>query len=215
MTKVIVVCEGQTEEAFVNQVLSPGLWPRDVFVEPRLIATSRHGKGGALNPQRVLRYLRNTLRQRRDAYVTTFFDLYGLPSNFPGQPGTVSHADPLVLVAEIEAGFHEAVVQQARCRPERFLPHIQPYEFESLLFSDPTAFSATEHEWQAFAGELATARQSVASPEHLNDGPDTHPSARLRRLRPRYQKVMHGAALSVRMGIHRMRAECHHFDQMV
>ena len=40
MTEVIVVCEGQTEEAFVRRVLYPGLSPRNVFVQPRLIATS-------------------------------------------------------------------------------------------------------------------------------------------------------------------------------
>ncbi len=31
--------------------------------------------------QRILRFLRDTLRQQRDTYVTTFFDLYGLPSD--------------------------------------------------------------------------------------------------------------------------------------
>lgn len=214
MTDVIVVCEGQTEEAFVRQILYPGLSPRNVFVQPRLIVTSRQARGGALNPQRVLLYLRNTLRERRDTYVTTFFDLYGLPANFPGQPGTASQGDPLARATEIEAGFHEAVVQHTGCRPGRFLPHVQPYEFESLLFSDPVAFAAAEPEWQAFAGELVTTRQTAISPEHINDGPDTHPSARLQRLaRPRYQKVTHGAAISARIGIHRMRAECRHFDQ--
>ena len=214
MTDVIVVCEGQTEEAFVRRVLYPGLSPRSVFVQPRLIATSRQARGGALNPQRVLLYLRKTLRERRDTYVTTFFDLYGLPADFPGQPGTAVQGDPLARATEIEVRFHEAIVQHTGCRPERFLPHVQPYEFESLLFSDPTAFAAAEPEWQAFAGELAVARQAVMSPEHINDGPDTHPSARLQRLaRPRYQKVTHGTVISARIGILRMRAECRHFNE--
>lgn len=214
MTDVIVVCEGQTEEAFVRRVLYPGLSPRNVFVQPRLIATSRQAKGGALNPQRVLRHLRNTLRERPDTYVTTLFDLYGLPANFPGQPATATQGDPVARATEIEAGFHETVVRHTGCRPERFLPHVQPYEFESLLLSDPAAFAVAEPEWQAFAGELATVRQAAISPEHINDGPDTHPSARLQRLvRPRYQKVTHGTIISARIGLHRMRAECRHFDQ--
>ena len=216
MTDVIVVCEGQTEEAFMNGVLYPVLSTRNVFVEPRLIATSRHAKGGALNPQRVLRYLRNTLRERRDAYVTTFFDLYGLPSDFPGQPEKVAQTDPLDFATLVETGFHEEVVQQAGCRPERFFPHIQPYEFESLLFSDTRAFGVVESVWQKFVGELAGVRKSARSPEHVNCGPDTHPSARLERLlRPRYRKVAHGVAVSVRVGLSRMRAECRHFDQWV
>ena len=200
MTDVIVVCEGQTEEAFMKGVLYPVLSTRNVFVEPRLIATSRQAKGGALNHQRVLRYLRNTLRERRDAYVTTFFDLYGLPSDFPGQPENVAQTDPLDFATVVETGFHEEVVQQAGCRPERFFPHIQPYEFESLLFSDTRVFGVVESEWQKFVGELAGVRKS----------------ARLERLlRPRYRKVAHGVAVSVRVGLSRMRAECRHFDRWV
>ena len=214
MTDVIIVCEGQSEEVFVNQVLYPSLSPRNVFVQPRLIASSRRAKGGALNPQRVLRYLRNTLKERRDTYVTTFFDLYGLPADFPGRPTNTSQGDPLALATEVETGFHEAVVRNTGCRPERFLPHVQPYEFESLLFSDPTTFAKTEPQWQAFAGKLVAARQAAISPEHINDGSDTHPSARLQSLvRPRYQKVTHGTVISAQVGIHRMRAECRHFDQ--
>lgn len=36
----------------------------------------------------------------------------------------------------IEAAFGAAVVEVAGCRPERFLPNIQPYEFESLLLNE-------------------------------------------------------------------------------
>jgi hypothetical protein len=40
---------------------------------------------------------------------------------------------------------------------------------------------------------------------------DTHPSALLRGLRPRYEKVLHGVALIERIGLDRIRAECMHF----
>lgn len=132
MTDVIIVCEGQTEKAFVKRILYPSLFRRNVFVQPRLIASSRRAKGGALNAQRVLRYLRNVLLHRDDTFVTTFFDLYGLPADFPGQPATLTQGEPLAAAGEVEAGFSEAVVGHTGCRPERFIPHIQPYEFESL-----------------------------------------------------------------------------------
>ena len=45
MTAVIVICEGQTEEVFVNEVLGPALGGRNVFLYPRLIATSRPSNG--------------------------------------------------------------------------------------------------------------------------------------------------------------------------
>lgn len=213
MREVIVVCEGQTEEVFVNEILAPVLGEGNVFLSPRLISTSRHSKGGALNAQRVLRFLRNTLRERRNTYVTTLFDLYGLPSDFPGRAETAREIDPVNQAIAVESEFRSAVIDVAECRPCRFLPHIQPYEFEALLFSDPERFADVEPAWRRYVRQLEAARQSVRSPEYINDGSETHPSARLENLlRPRYNKVRHGRAVSARIGIDRMRAECAHFD---
>ena len=214
MTTVIFVCEGPTEEMFTKQILDPALVSRSVFVQPRLVATSPYSKGGSLNAERVLRFLRNTLREREDSYVTTFFDLYALPSDFPGQAGAATQADPVSRATEIEAGFHAAVIHETGCRPERFLPHIQPYEFEALLFSDPGRFAEAEPAWNTFVGQLERIRRSASSPEHINAGLNTHPSARLKRLlHPRYNKVRHGTAVSARIGLTRIRAECGHFNR--
>ena len=214
MKEVIVVCEGTTEEVFINEILVPALGNGNFFLSPRLIATSRHSKGGSLKGQRVLRFLRNTLRERRNTYVTTFFDLYGLPPDFPGRTESTPESDPLDRAKAIEAKFHAAVVDAAECRPDRFLPHVQPHEFEALLFSDPKRFAEVEPAWQRYMGRLESVRQSVHSPEHINDGVETYPSARLRNLlRPRYNKVRHGRAVSARVGVDRMRAACRHFDE--
>ena len=213
MREVIVVCEGQTEEVFVNEILAPVLGEQNVFLSPRLISTSRHSKGGALKAQRVLRFLRNTLRERRNTYVTTLFDLYGLPSDFPGRAETAREIDPVNRAIAVESEFRSAVIDVAECRPDRFLPHIQPYEFEALLFSDPERFADVEPAWRRYVRQLEAARRSVRSPEYINDGSETHPSARLENLlRPRYNKVRHGRAVSACIGIKRMRSECAHFD---
>ena len=214
MTEAVVVCEGQTEEVFVRDVLGPPLAEREVFVEPRLARTSSRGKGGALSGQRVLRFLRNTLRERQDTYVTTFFDLYALPADFPGLSKSAAWSDPVRRAEAIETEFHAAVVQKAGRRPERFFPHIQPYEFEALLFSDVKRFSEVEPRWKTGLSQLQKARDSAQTPEHVNDGPDTHPSALLRDiLRPRYAKILHGSAVSECIGLDCIRAECSHFDK--
>ena len=213
MREVIVVCEGQTEEVFVNEILAPTLGGRKTFLFPRLIPTSPGSKGGSLKRQRVLRYLRNTLRERRNTYVTTFFDLYALPSDFPGRSEAAARMDPVERAAAIQTEFHAAVINAVECRPDRFLPHIQPHEFEALLFSEPGQFAKEEPAWQRYMAQLEEIRRSASTPEHINDGSETHPSARLQRLlRPRYRKVLHGRAVSKRVGIDRMRAECKHFD---
>lgn len=190
------------------QILGPELTDSNVFVEARLIPTSPKGKGGALSGQRVLRFLRDTLRQRPDTYVTTFFDLYRLPTDFPGVGA--SSSDPLERAAAIEEELHKEVRLLAQRRPDRFLPYIQPHEFEALLFSDTSHFAREQPEWEQPAEELAAARRGAASPEHINDGEDTHPSARLKQL-PGYRKVRHGPALAERIGLDCMRRECAHF----
>lgn len=180
-----------------------------VFATPRLMPTSPEGRGGALSGQRVLRFLRDILRQRKDTYVTTFFDLYGLPADFPGL--VTKPSDPLARASAIEESFHEEVVRVAGCRPDRFLPHIQPYEFEALVFSDPAQFGQFQPAWERATGRLEAARRGASSPEHVNDGPGTHPSARLQQQLPGYRKVQHGVAVARRIGLDRIRAECRHF----
>lgn len=211
MIEVIIVCEGRTEETFVNTVLLPHLATQDIFIQPRLISTSKHSKGGALDAQRVLRYFRNTLRERHDVYVTTFFDLYGLPPDFPGLSEAIRKTDPIDRARTVEAGLYSRVIQMVSGSRKRFFPYIQPYEFESLLFSDVAQFAEARPAWKRFISRLEAVRQSVASPEHINDGKDTHPSARLEILRPIYKKVNDGQAVSSRIGLHRIRAECLHF----
>ena len=210
MIVVVVVCEGPTERDFVVKILGPELAGSNVFVETRLIPTSRKGRGGDLSPQRVLLFLRNTLRERNDTHVTTFFDLYGLAPDFPGV--AVPTRDPLGRASAIEASLHAEVVRVTQCRRDRFLPHIQPYEFEALLFSDTSQFAHEQPEWAGSVEELAAAGRRAGSPEHINDGSKTHPSARLERL-PGYRKVRDGTTVARRIGLDRIRSECAHFDE--
>lgn len=53
------------------------------------------------------------------------------------------------------------------------------------------------------------------SPEEINDGETTHPSARLARRFPAYQKTLHGRLVTGRVGLNRLRHACPHFDGWV
>jgi hypothetical protein len=121
--EVIVVGEGQTEETFVRDVLAPQLTNRDISLQPRLIDTSQTGRGGALSFDRVIRFLRNTLRERSGTYVTTFFDLYGLRPDFPGYEAARDKNDPLEKSRTIEDALALAAVEVSGCRADRFVPH--------------------------------------------------------------------------------------------
>jgi hypothetical protein len=212
LIEVIVVGEGPTEESFVRDVLALRLSHQEVFLSPRLIRTSPASRGGGLSWDRVRRFLRNTLRERSTTYVTTFFDLYALDTGFPGTPEARQIVDPLARAAHLEQCLREAVVAEAECRAERFLPHLQPYEFEALVFANVEALVEVEPLWQAHLEPCRQARSAARSPEHINDGAHTHPSARLQGLRPSYIKTLHGVALIERIGLDRIRTECAHFD---
>lgn len=213
MTDVVVVCEGRTEQAFINEVVQPALATNAVFLDARLISTSPGVKGGALSRDRVVGNLCRVLRQRDETYVTTFFDLYGLPADFPGKQSNPAMRDPIALCEQIEESLHSVVAEQAQRRRDRFVPHIQPYEFEALLLADTTAFARVNPKWQSADGELGAIVGATSSPEHVNEGVNTHPSARIRQHLPGYRKVGHGVEVAAAIGIERIRAKCSHFAQ--
>ncbi|WP_099405000.1 hypothetical protein [Chitinimonas sp. BJB300] len=61
--------------------------------------------------------------------------MYGLDTDFPGYSQSLKEPDIYSRAAAIENSLHAAIVNAIGCHPERFIPHIQPYEFEGLLFS--------------------------------------------------------------------------------
>ncbi|WGS50215.1 DUF4276 family protein [Paraburkholderia sp. D15] len=212
MVELIVVGEGQTEETFVRNVLAPVLAINEIYATPRLINSSRIQAGGALNLDRAQRFLANTLSERTDTYVTTLFDLYGLDNSFRGVAASAG-LEPAERAALIENLLHEDIVAVAQCRPERLIAHVQPHEFESLLFSNVARLADVEPEWRNQLAPLEVARANVENPEWINDSPQTAPSKRLERLRPRYRKVRHGPVAADKIGLDRIRAECPHFRQ--
>jgi len=213
MMRVCVVCEGQTEEEFVLAVLAPALIGVGINLIPEMISTSPGHKGGALRFERVKRHLRNTLRQASAPSVTTLFDLYRLDKSFPDFELASNQKDISNRLAMLNSALHRVVVAEASCRPERFLPFIQPYEFEALLFSDVTVLTATYETWHPAASALLNVRNAAPTPEHINEHPDTKPSAHLERelKLPRYKKALHGPIAAQNIGLTKIAAECKFF----
>ncbi|MFY7939301.1 MAG: DUF4276 family protein, partial [Burkholderiaceae bacterium] len=110
----------------------------------------------------------------------------------------------------LTAALHEDIVKQAGCRSERFIPHIQPHEFEALLFSDVDALVATETHWAEAREALKAVRAASETPEHINNRPETKPSAQLQRLlrMPSFSKTRHGPLAAQRMGLARIESSC-------
>lgn len=212
MKTVIVFVEGQTEEGFIKEVVVPALYHREVYLEPRLLNTSSKGKGGAVSFQRLKFNTRNTLRQRSDTYLTTFLDLYGLDNDFPQFSEISKIHSPQDKAKHLETALQQHMVSEFDIREERFFPHIQPYEYEGLLFSDVEELTQTEPEWHKYQNELASIRAGFTSPEHINNSYDTAPSKRLEKtLTPKYRKVRHGPIIAKKITLATIENECQHF----
>ena len=179
MVQVAVICEGQTESRFVIGVLGSHLSVRGIGVAPMLIETSPQHAGGALSCQRVVRFIRSLQKRWPGAYITTLFDLYGLPTDFPGVVDSSEQTDPLEAAQFIQERLRNAVLNEDWHYPQRFIPYIQPYEFEALLFSDVGEFHEQEPQWSLYIGQLEEIRNQSKSPEHINGRRNSHPSARL------------------------------------
>lgn len=211
MTLLHIVCEGQTEETFVRDVLIPALCP-PLIVDYSLIETSPGHKGGGLSYPRVQRHLRNILRDSRAPITTTLFDLYRLDAGFPGYAEAAGK--PLAQrLGVLNKAFHADIVGFAGCRPERFLPYFQPYEFEALLFSDVSRLVRLRTGWAAAETTLQAVRDAADSPEHINDSPETKPAAHLQRhlKEPKYGKVLDGPKAVEIIGLAKIENECHYF----
>lgn len=212
MVEVIVFSEGPTEEQFIKRLVAPAVRHLQIFVKPQMLKTSQEARGGAISFDRLKFNARNTLRQNPDAVLSTFLDLYGLDTSFPAFAESKTKPDMESRLAWLKTALHEAIVAHVACRPERFIPHIQPYEYEGLLFSDTEALAQTEPGWLVSREKLAAVRTTFATPEHINDSFETKPSRRLEMLlRPGYKKTRHGPLAAERITLAVMEQECPHF----
>jgi Domain of unknown function (DUF4276) len=212
MVEVYVFAEGPTEEQFIKRVIAPSLRAAQIFVKPQILQTSKNASGGAVNFDRLKFNARNTLRQYPNAILSTFLDLYGLDNSFPDFDAAKEASNVYARTLFLENALHAAIVEHVGCQTNRFIPHIQPYEFEGLLFSDVAALSRVEPNWQSKMPQLQTIRSAFETPEHINNSYERKPSKRLEEtLTPKYKKTFHGPLAAEKITLSKMEAECVHF----
>ena len=215
------VVEGQTEEAFVNNVLAPELGTRNVFANSRRIETGRrHGRlfrGGLVRYEHLARDLTLWMKQDQnaDSWFTTMVDLYALPDDFPSRAALSAISDPFDRAARLEQGFGQDISSRLGNIPisRRLIPYIQVHEFEALLFSDAAAFVEAYPDRPHAMTALAAICAQFPTPEDIDDDPLTAPSKRILSLLPDYQKPIAGLLIAQRIGLARMLGECRHFGE--
>ncbi len=81
MKRLFIVVEGQTEEAFVKELMIPHFINNGIYdVRPILIQTSKSHKGGLVNYAHLKNDLQRLLKsQGQDVIVSTFVDFFRCP----------------------------------------------------------------------------------------------------------------------------------------
>lgn len=203
MTRLCVICEGQTESEFVVDCLWPYLFSQGIEVYPSTLK-ARPGKkgGGNVTIKRIARHIR--YEYPNTDYITTLVDYYGFK-----QRGNRT-------VGELESAILAAVLEEnPRAEDRRVLPYVQRHEFEALLFSDITEFRWVLDDWNPTTEQqLMAIVKTFPNPEDINDSPITAPSKRLENLFGNtFSKREHGPIIAAEIGLAKIRQRCPGFDR--
>lgn len=210
MKRLIVICEGPTEQEFCNIVLAPHLLRFGVETVAPVVKKSN----GGIVPWFSLRtQIMNHLREK-DVVVTMLVDFYGIKDsfNFPGWGESQKMADKSEKIHYLIDRMKEDVPERERYR---FLPYIQLHEYEGLLFSDIEAFRVSFDETEIDITAIEGAVTQFETPEDINNSPETAPSKRLISAIPGYNKIVYGSILAELIGIEKIRIKCPLFNEWV
>ncbi len=215
MTRLLVHVEGETEEAFVNEVLASHLYGCGYTkVSARLVgnARQRDRRGGIRAWSSVRKDILHHLEEDTGCLSTTMVDFYALPQTgeraWPGRAQAAqlafagkATAVESALLADIG---HELGNGVGWCR---FMPYVMMHEFEGLLFSDAEKLGRGIGRTD-LVPKFQAIRHQFATPEEINDSPQTAPSKRILDLFPRYEKPLMGTLAVLEIGLDAIRQEC-------
>jgi hypothetical protein len=214
MKRLLIYCEGQTEEMVVERLLRPHLLTHGVQTErPILAATSQDPnaqRGGFVNWNAIEFDLRQEFESDPDPDLrfTTLLDLYAMPASVLGLGGFTAPVTTVADVAAVETAI-EAVFNEPR-----FRAYVQRHELEALLLADLDALGRVFHRHIPGIHQLRIDIAGFATAEDINHGPTTHPSARLETAIPGYNNLKASNAYFVlaESGIAAARARCPRFS---
>lgn len=211
--RMIILVEGDSEVKLMNRLIIPKLYEYIISrrivtpwsIEVCKIITNRilNKKGGNVNYD----FLKNDIRRFSSqgvATITTFLDFFRLPTSFPGYT-TDGNA-----IGEVESAMYEEL-KNSIPNLQTFIPYIQKYEYEALLFSGMEGFEFLIDDEDSLA-QLQSINDEYPNPEDINGGTETSPSKRLMKIF-NYHKVGDGEDIIEILGFERIYNKCPRFAQ--
>lgn len=208
MKRLLIVCEGSTEQEFCNCTLLPHLQRVGVMVSAPLVKKTN---GGIVSWASLRLQILNHLREG-DVYVSMLIDFYGIKDHylFPGWDDSKAIADKAKRIHFLIEKMREDVPDEYR---HHFLPYIQLHEFEGILFSDSNAFRLIFDSSEANLMQIDSIIAEFPNPEEINNSSETAPSKRLLKAIPGYNKIVYGNIIAEQIGLQTIRDKCPLFNE--
>lgn len=202
-----ILCEGQTEEIIVRDVIEPHFAREDAWVTWSIFTTKRPAggpafKGGLSTWPKLERELQRLLRDSSTTVLTTMFDYYAFPPDAPGMASR-PRGSPHERVRHVESALATAVGDQ------RFLPNLVLHETEAWVLADCHRLGEVMGDPDP-AAELDRIVHLESGPELVNDGVETAPSKRIVNAYPQYAKTIDGPLVIADAGLGLVRSRCPH-----
>ena len=211
--RLVILVEGDSEVIFINRLIIPKLYEHIASerittpwsIEVCKIITNRqlNKKGGNVNYD----YLKNNIRNfasQGACIITTFFDFFRLPTSFPGYT-TNGNA-----INEVEFAMQKDL-KTSIPKLQTFIPYIQKYEYEALLFSGMEGFEFLIDDEESLA-QIQSINDEYPNPEEINGGAETSPSKRLMKIFD-YHKVGDSEDIIEILGFDKIYNKCPRFAQ--
>jgi len=212
MKRVIMICEGPTEQAFAKTNLQVPFIQKDIILHTPLIKASR---GGIVKWPTLKYQIEMHIKSEPEAFVTTFIDYFGMyeKHEFPGWSLAQAIVDKNNRMDALEQAMLNDIDPQLQ---HRFIPYLQLHEFEGLLFNDINViYSQIPPADLVGRPELEKTFADYNNPEMINNHKNTSPSHRLQRIIRGYNKIVYGDILSETIGLTRIRARSPRFNNWI
>ncbi len=215
MNRVLIIVEGPTERAVVEQFLAPHFGERNLSLRAKVLGKPGH-KGGIRSFDAVRKEVSALLNQEGRSFVSTFFDYYGLPPTWPAiNQARGKSAQEKARIVETAMWENVRSILLDSVNLNRFLPYVQMHELEALLFSNPKVM-ADEFERPSLASSFSQIVRQCRECEEIDDNSETAPSRRIAKLFPGYRKggslIAHAPIIIKRIGLDAVRQACPHFS---
>lgn len=186
MKRGVIVVEGNTEMQFVNKFLKQEIgFDLDVI----------NLRGGKLDIPTLITNIRPLLSSNF-SLITTMVDFYRF-----------KNPERVKSIEDIEQELTDEIDKIRTRSRTKFIPYLQKYEFESLLFSNMDKISEY---LELSAQQKSKLQKGIPKvPEEINH--DNPPSSRLIEIHKRYRKSIDGISIIKAIGMPQIKKKCPRF----